>query len=85
MEVDGEPCHITTMIDITERKKAEETARQQLEELQRWYEATLGREDRVRQLKHEANQLLKRLGEPSRYASPEADGATPAAGSDAPV
>jgi PAS domain S-box-containing protein len=85
IEVDGEPCHITTMIDITDRKKAEETARQQLEELQRWYEATLGREDRVRQLKHEVNQLLKRLGEPSRYASPEADQATPAAGSDAPV
>ena len=85
IEVDGEPCHINTMIDITDRKKAEETARQQLEELQRWYEATLGREDRVRQLKHEVNQLLKRLGEPSRYASPEADQATPAAGSDAPV
>jgi hypothetical protein len=58
---------------ITARKQAEEKIEQQLHELRRWYEATLGREDRVRQLKVEVNDLRARLGEPARYRKPESD------------
>jgi CheY-like chemotaxis protein len=55
--------------DISERKLAEAKIQDQLDELNRWYAATLGREDRVLQLKREANELLARLGEAPRYAS----------------
>ena len=57
--------------DITERKQAEERTSRQLEELQRWQDVTLGREDRVRQLKSEVNQLLVQHGEPARYYGQE--------------
>ena len=56
-------------LDITASKQAEAQLTGQLEELQRWYRVTLEREDRVQQLKHEVNQLLTRLGEPSHYPS----------------
>ncbi len=60
-----------TYEDITERKRAEEQVRQQLDELRRWYQATLGREDRVRELKAEVNALCARVGEAPRYAEGE--------------
>jgi PAS domain S-box-containing protein len=65
--------YLTSVNDITERKQAEEKILQQLDELRRWQEFTLGREDRNRQLKKEVNELLKRLGEPIRYPSQEGD------------
>lgn len=72
--VDGKPLFIVSMVeDITARKQAEETIEQQLRELQRWYEVTLNREERVGELKREVNQLLVRLGEPARYAHREAE------------
>jgi PAS domain S-box-containing protein len=55
--------------DVTERKRTEAQIRGQLEELQRWREVTLGREDRVLSLKEEVNALLKELGRPPRYSS----------------
>ncbi|MBN1888438.1 MAG: MASE1 domain-containing protein [Thermoflexales bacterium] len=58
---------LSTARDITEQKQAEGQIRQQMDELQRWHNVTLGREDRVRELKLEVNQLLARLGEPPRY------------------
>ncbi len=57
--------------DITERKRAEEKITEQLAELQQWYEATLGREGRILELKREVNELARRLGEPVRYPSAE--------------
>ena len=57
--------------DITERKQAEEKIQEQLDELRRWYAATLGREGRILELKREVNELLRRLGEPIRYPSAE--------------
>jgi len=45
--------------------------RLQRHELQRWYNATLDRESRALELKHEVNELLRRLNEPIRYPSAE--------------
>jgi PAS domain S-box-containing protein len=61
-----------TVQDITERKRADERIKSQLEELQRWQDVMLGREDRVQELKREINELCRRLGETVRYPSQEA-------------
>jgi len=58
-----------TYMDITERKQAEEKIRSQLEELQRWQDVMLGREERVQELKREVNELCLRTGETVRYPS----------------
>jgi hypothetical protein len=58
-----------TIIDITTSKLGEERLHQQLSELRRWQQITLGREGRVLELKAEINELLTRLGEAPRYAS----------------
>ena len=58
--------------DITERKQAGEKIARQLEELQRWQEVMLGREDRVQQLKREVNELCRRMDAAARYPSQEA-------------
>ena len=55
--------------DITERKKSENKINEQLEELRRWHNITMGREDRILQLKKEVNRLLAETGKPARYAS----------------
>ena len=57
--------------DITERKQVEAVLAEQLDELRRWQVATLGREGRVAELKHEVNALAARLGIPLPYATPE--------------
>ena len=73
MQLGGERCTLAILLDITGRKRAEGQIRQKLAELRRWYEVTLGREDRVRQLKGEVNELRAQLGEPARYLKPEDD------------
>jgi PAS domain S-box-containing protein len=60
-----------TLEDITERKRVEADLAAQLEELRRWYVVTLGREERVLELKHEVNALLGEVGQPPRYPSAE--------------
>jgi PAS domain S-box-containing protein len=55
----------------TERKRAEEEIKKQLGELQRWQDATLGRETRILDLKREVNELLGQAGKPPRYSSAE--------------
>jgi PAS domain S-box-containing protein len=57
--------------DITFKKQSQEMIRQQLDELQRWQNVMLGREDRIGELKSEVNELSRRLGEPPRYSSRE--------------
>ena len=57
-------------VDVTERQQAEEKSQGQQEELQRWCRVTVGREERLHQLKREVDELLHRLGEPARYGSP---------------
>ena len=54
---------------ITERKRYEEEIRRQLEELRRWHAVTLGREERIGELKREVNDLLAAMGQPPRYHS----------------
>ncbi len=56
-------------VEITERKRAEEKVRGQLDELERWREVTLGREDRVLSLKNEVNLLLQQSGKTARYGA----------------
>jgi transcriptional regulator with PAS, ATPase and Fis domain len=60
---------VGTFADITEHKQAEIQIHEQLEELRRWQAATLGRENRVLELKSEVNKLLAETGKPPRYAS----------------
>jgi PAS domain S-box-containing protein len=59
----------TTFEDITKRKLAEDILRQQIEELRRWNAVTLGRENRILELKKEINQLLIKSGKAARYTS----------------
>jgi PAS domain S-box-containing protein len=66
---DGRRLVISMAMDITERKQAEDQIKEQLEELLRWQNAILGREDRVLDLKREVNDLLKKDGLPPRYES----------------
>ncbi len=63
--------------NITERRKSEQQIRAQLKELQDWYEVTLGREDRVLQLKGEVNELLCELGRTKRYNGGEGETSEP--------
>lgn len=57
--------------DITAHKEAESDLTEQLEELRRWHDTTLGREERILELKHEVNELLSQAGKPPRYLSAE--------------
>lgn len=45
----------------------------QVDELRRWQEAMVGREDRIIAVKQEVNDLLAQLGQPPRYASPQGE------------
>ena len=62
--------------DITERKLAEVNLSEQLEELRRWHDTTMGRELRILDLKHEVNELLGQAGQPPRYPSAESQNQT---------
>ncbi len=66
---EGQPAHLLTLRDITERKEAEHQLETQLDELRRWQNAMQGRETRIIELKHEVNELLARAGEAPRYQS----------------
>lgn len=69
----GRPYLVGIFRDITERKQVESRLTEQIDELRRWHEATLGREMRVLELKHEVNELLVQAGQLPRYPSAEAD------------
>lgn len=63
-DVDGA---VIVNLDITERELDRQKMAQQLDELNRWYKATIGREERVIQLKQEVNTLLRLMHQPERY------------------
>jgi hypothetical protein len=67
---DGKPLLMQgTHQDITQRKNSETKINEQLEELRRWYAVTLGREERILELKKEINRILADSGLPPRYNS----------------
>ena len=53
--------------DITERKRMEETLRQERAALQQQNNVMLNREERVIELKHEVNALLEEFNRSARY------------------
>jgi len=53
--------------DVTDIKKAERKLSLQIDELQRWQTATMGREHRILDLKKEINQLRENAGLPIKY------------------
>ena len=59
--------------DAIERRQSNDLLRDQMDELQRFNAAAVGRESRMIALKREINDLLARLGQPPRYAPPEAE------------
>ena len=76
----AQPTLLATVQDITVRKQAEMAIKEQLDELRRWYAVTLGRENRVQELKDEVNALLLASGQVQRYASSAEDEGMPKAG-----
>ena len=64
---------VLTFIDITERQRAAVALLAQNEQLQRFNQATIGRELRMIELKLEINKLLERLGEGPRYSVESAE------------
>ena len=63
----GKVASMGTVKDITERKRAEEELRIRLNELEVYHVGTLGRENRIIELKHEVNKLLEELGKERKY------------------
>ncbi|HOW64637.1 MAG TPA: PAS domain S-box protein [Verrucomicrobiota bacterium] len=57
------------LVEAIQRKRAEVKTAAPNEELRRWHDLTLGREDRVLELKREINALLLNAGQPLRYPS----------------
>ncbi|MCD4790066.1 MAG: response regulator [Bacteroidales bacterium] len=53
--------------ELRKRKQAEEELKKRLSELEIYYKATMGREERIIELKHDINRLLERLGENRKY------------------
>jgi PAS domain S-box-containing protein len=66
----GTPTLLSVSTDISERKQTEAALSQQVDELRRWYAVTLGREERIAELKREVDGLAARLGLPPPYADP---------------
>lgn len=60
---------VATCEDITEQHEALQRLSAQHDELVRWRDATLGREERVLELKREVNDALALAGRPPRYGS----------------
>ncbi|MDP4027833.1 MAG: PAS domain S-box protein [Gallionella sp.] len=73
LNIGGKTWLVGFFRDISERKQAEAKLAEQVEDLRRWHDATIGREMRVLDLKHEVNELLVQAGQPPRYPSAEPD------------
>jgi PAS domain S-box-containing protein len=62
---------VGTVMDITDRKKAEEKLKQYMEELERFNRLAVGREKQIISLKQAINALLGQLGQEPKYKSVE--------------
>jgi PAS domain S-box-containing protein len=60
-------CVLWSARDITEGKQAERELQERMNELETFYRVTLGREERVIELKQEVNELLEQLGNKKKY------------------
>ena len=60
-------CVLWSARDITERKRREEELQERMNELETFYRVTLGREERIIELKQEVNGLLEQLGKNKKY------------------
>lgn len=58
---------VVTFFDITTRKRAERELLERNEEITRFNQAMVGREQRMIELKQEVNELCGRVNEPARY------------------
>ncbi|HCY86015.1 MAG TPA: hypothetical protein DHV36_12840 [Desulfobacteraceae bacterium] len=67
IDYQGETGGLGWIMDITDRKQAEQEIRDRLEELNRFRRLAVGRENKMIQLKKEINELSGRLGEAQRY------------------
>jgi hypothetical protein len=54
-------------IDITDRKKDEEQLKSNMEDLERFSDMTVGREEKMIQLKEEINELMVKSGKEEKY------------------
>jgi len=59
---------VVVITEMTEQRQAETEIKNQLNELQRWHDAMLGREERILELKSEVNELLTARQMPQRYS-----------------
>jgi len=66
----SEAVFCLVLTDLTEQR-TQERLKVQLEELQRWQDVMLDREDRVQELKREVNKLCRHADEAVRYPSQE--------------
>jgi two-component system, NtrC family, C4-dicarboxylate transport sensor histidine kinase DctB len=60
-------CVCASIRDITERKRIEEELKQQMDELERFTQLTIDREERMIDLKEEINAMLMRTGQEAKY------------------
>ncbi|MBT4289160.1 MAG: PAS domain S-box protein [Deltaproteobacteria bacterium] len=63
----GEKHLLESFVDLTDRKAAEEALKIKMEELERFNQLTMNREDRMIELKEEINQLCTQKGNPPKY------------------
>lgn len=65
--IPGTKKSIASLMDVTERKKAEEELRERNEELEKFNKFVVGRELKMVELKKEINELLRKAGEKAKY------------------
>ena len=71
ISIGDEPCLLTTMIDITDKKLDEEKLSKVMLETENMNRLMTGREERILELKLDINNLLKQLGKDIKYKSVE--------------
>ena len=63
----GTTKSVASLLDITERKKAEETLKKRMKELEIFNDATVDREIMLNEARKEINDLLDKLGKEPKY------------------
>ncbi|MBN2103602.1 PAS domain S-box protein [bacterium] len=71
IDYQSEPVLIGILIDITERKLAEEALHEKMKELEKFNRVMVGRENRMIELKREVNALSSSLGRCKKYRVPK--------------